>query len=693
MKKHIWKFAKFGGVTQLIFETADDILNLRKLDQKLWTVLSMPTSGVFFDKETANFLDTDGDGFIRPPEILDAVDFLKSSLKDVGVIMKEGESLTISDIVDKELLTSAKWLIKKQGKTEQSISVDDVAKNEEIYNAEENLEISDEDSQEDRLHKLFSAYVKENPDNSVDDILTKFKSEFEKYSTQQADLQKVSYGLTFNQMLNAVSSVNSIKNKVDDFFIRCKLLEYDKSANDVLTNCSEIFKTFSHKELTTETENLLDLPIALPNTEKLLDLKSKINPAYISEISDFYANAILTLCGEVYSLNEQDWKNICNKISDFENIYEKQGMSKFSKLDFSYLKEVESKSEQLEKYIHERLIFEKQKTNIKSLKKLLLLRRDFFTLLKNYVSFSAFYSGEGSIFQAGVLYFDSREANLCFSLSEDTRHGELEMLSAAYLVYCDIKRKSEKRKVLCLLTNGTSENIIAGRNGIFYDRHGNDWNATVTNVIASPVSVKEAFFTPYKNLVHFIEENMAKKTGAAQEKSNALIESAASKTVNAPKDAAKEVSTKKLDMGTIALIGTAVGGISTLIGSILQALFGLGYWVPIGVLGLLLIVSGPSMILAAMKLRKRSIGPILEANGWAINTRTKVNIPMGASFTKLIVMPKNSKIAKFDPFAEKNTKKKILISILVIFLILAVIFCYFYFFKKVGANPVKWFKS
>lgn len=92
-----------------------------------------------------------------------------------------------------------------------------------------------------------------------------------------------------------------------------------------------------------------------------------------------------------------------------------------------------------------------------------------------------------------VFYFDTRATTLCFELNDDARHATLDILSGAYLLYCDITRGTAKRKLLALLTNGASDNIVVGRNGLFYDRDGNDWNATVTKVIANPVSVREAF--------------------------------------------------------------------------------------------------------------------------------------------------------------------------------------------------------
>jgi hypothetical protein len=69
---------------------------------------------------------------------------------------------------------------------------------------------------------------------------------------------------------------------------------------------------------------------------------------------------------------------------------------------------------------------------------------------------------------------------------------------------------------------------------------------------------------------------------------------------------------------------------------------------------LLLLVSGPSVLLAWLKLRKRNLGPILDANGWAVNARAKINIPFGASLTASAKLPENAERSLTDPFAEKQ---------------------------------------
>ena len=59
------------------------------------------------------------------------------------------------------------------------------------------------------------------------------------------------------------------------------------------------------------------------------------------------------------------------------------------------------------------------------------------------------------------------------------------------------------------------------------------------------------------------------------------------------------------------------------------------------------------MIIAWLKLRKRNLGPILDANGWAVNARARLNVPFGASLTGVPELPPNAKIGSDDRFSER----------------------------------------
>ncbi|MBU2112905.1 MAG: hypothetical protein KKE94_03930, partial [Gammaproteobacteria bacterium] len=67
-----------------------------------------------------------------------------------------------------------------------------------------------------------------------------------------------------------------------------------------------------------------------------------------------------------------------------------------------------------------------------------------------------------------------------------------------------------------------------------------------------------------------------------------------------------------------------------------------------------------------MTLRRRNLGPLLDANGWAVNTRARINVPFGAALTGLARLPKGSQRTITDPYAEKKQPWGLLALLLVV---------------------------
>ena len=57
------------------------------------------------------------------------------------------------------------------------------------------------------------------------------------------------------------------------------------------------------------------------------------------------------------------------------------------------------------------------------------------------------------------------------------------------------------------------------------------------------------------------------------------------------------------------------------------------------------------MLIAWLKLRQRNLGPILDANGWAVNTKAKVNIPFGGVAHRGGRLPPGAQRDLRDPYA------------------------------------------
>ena len=99
-KKHVWHFIQTSGLVQLKFTSIDDVLNLKELDQKLWVSLACPVKGLEFPEETLDVLDTDKNGRVRAPEILNAVEFIKKYIRNPEIIMKKGDTIALKDLSD-----------------------------------------------------------------------------------------------------------------------------------------------------------------------------------------------------------------------------------------------------------------------------------------------------------------------------------------------------------------------------------------------------------------------------------------------------------------------------------------------------------------------------------------------------------------------------------------------------------------
>jgi hypothetical protein len=87
---------------------------------------------------------------------------------------------------------------------------------------------------------------------------------------------------------------------------------------------------------------------------------------------------------------------------------------------------------------------------------------------------------------------------------------------------------------------------------------------------------------------------------------------------------------------------------------------------PLAVAGIILMISGPSMVIAALKLRHRNLGPILDACGWAVNARLAINLPFGTALTALARLPERAERSLSDPYAEKRRPWALYIAIAVI---------------------------
>ncbi len=711
---HTWKFFRAGGFDQVKLESGADLANLDQLDQKLWVALACPTRGLEFDARTLDLVDTDQDGRIRVPELIAAAKWATSLLKNSDQITKCSVVLPLASINDatpegKQILASARQILANLGKADATgISIDDAADTVKIFAATTfngdgiiPADVATDEATKTLIGEIMACMGIENDRSGKPGISQAKTDAFFAEAQAHSDWWKQSEGdqkiLPLGEATAAASAaVKAVKVKVDDFFARCRLAKFDVRAVAALNRPESEYAALAGKDLTVNAAEIVNFPLAQIAADKALPLVEGVNPAWAGALATLHSTAVKPLVGDKSSLTEAEWNSLCGTLAAFDAWFAGKVGATVEKLGLKRVREIlaSKTKDTITALIVKDKALEPEANGIANVEKLVRYHRYLFVLCVNFVSFKDFYSRKTpAIFQAGRLYLDQRACDLSLMVEDVAKHGTMAALAGSYLAYCDCVRKGtgEKMTIVAAFTDGDSDNLMIGRNGIFYDRKGRDWDATITKLIDNPISIRQAFWLPYKKLVRMIEEMIAKRAAAADAASTTKMQDAAAVTASA--GAAKPAEPKKMDLGTIALLTTAftaiAGIITTVLGKV-TGLFSLGLMaIPalIGIfLGIILLISGPSMILAYMKLRKRNLGPILDANGWAINSKAKVNVPFGKSLTQIATLPPGSQRDMIDPFAEKPSPWP---KIIIVLAILAVIGGCWYYGKLDNWVPAK----
>lgn len=678
---HRWRFFRAGGVDQVQLRTGADLVNIGELDQKLWVALACPVVGSEFDKRTLELIDTDGDKRVRAGELIAAVTWAKNALADIELLAKPGDAVPLSAINGesadgKRVLATSRRLLTNLGKANAT----------EITFADMQAGLANFDKEKFNGDGIVTPATATDPataavikdalactaapatDRSGEAGLTREMAAafFDAVAAHRGwlDAGKAESVLPLGEgTAAAYAAFEAIRAKVDDYFSRVKVATYDSRALEAINREQNEYLAIAAKDLHISAEEVKHFPLARITGDAPLPLDKGLNPAWADAVAALRDKVLVPIFGaKTTALTAAQWAEVRAKLAGHAGWLGTKAGATVEKLGVDRLAELakpEHKANLEALFVHE----DEAKPLAEALKdteRLLRYRRDLMALANNFVSFRDFYSQKApAMFQVGRLYMDRRTTDLCIAVNDAGRHGSMAPMSGFYLVYCDLKNaKGDKQSIAAAVTDGDVDNLMVGRNGIFYDRAGNDWDATITKIIDNPISIRQAFWSPYKKLLRLVEEQMTKRAQAAEAAADAKVTAAAAKTDEAVDGKlptpAEPAAPKKLDIGVVAAIGVAVGGITAALGALLQAFFGLGIWMPLGILGLMLIISGPSMAIAWLKLRKRNLGPILDANGWALGTMAKVNIKLGKSLTALAALPKDAERDLVDPFADKK---------------------------------------
>ncbi|MEW5887284.1 MAG: hypothetical protein AB1735_11400 [Pseudomonadota bacterium] len=676
---HRWRFFRSGGFDQVRIETAQDLRSLDQLDPKLWAVLACPTSGLEFDRRTLQRIDTDGDGSIRVPELLHAVRWVCEQLHHPQLLFQPGADLPLDALrtdtaAGAALYAAAHQVLQRLGKpTATQIGLDDLSDPARLFppalpngDGVVPVELAPDAACAELIVHLIATQGAQTDRSGQPGVTQAGLTAFLEQAQQALDWHqraphRPGAGLeaAATGQLAALQAYDAVQAKVDDFFTRCRLLDFDPRAEAALNPDEARYTELASLTLHADSAELAALPLARVQAGAALPLSAGVNPAWQSRLAALREAAVRPLLGDCEVLTPTQWDDLGARLADCRAWLAARPADALADWSPAALRQwLDGPAPaRLAALIELDRSAAASAAGIEGLELLLRLRRDLVPLLRNFVNLSDFYGQQHpAIFQAGTLYIDQRSCTLCLRVADLERHSALAPLSGAYLIYCECTRPDEEPiTIVAALTGGDADELlVAGRNALFYDRQGRDWKAQVLRVVEAPISVSQAFWMPYRRLARFISAQ-AQRLAAAREQ-NVEAQSAAGAAAAVP-GAAAPVSSQAFDIarfaGIFAAIGLALGALGTALAAIMSGLLRLPPWqMPLVLLGLLLLISGPSMWLAWFKLRQRNLGPLLDANGWAVNIRARLNIPFGAALTGVAQLPAGAERSLIDPYAE-----------------------------------------
>ena len=695
-QKYKWQFENIGGCSRVKISSGQDIAHLDELDTKMWTVLSCPIKGLEIDEKSLKYMDFDADGKIRVNDVVGVSKWITGVLKNPDLLLEGKDTVSIEAInVETEeglkLSKAAKQILANLGKEETNISLADTADISAIFaktrfNGDGVITpASSEDA--DEISAITSAVAKTGGTldrSGVQGVtapqIEQFYTDLKAYSDWCAAEVPAPFG---DQTDAVIAAYQALDAKMKDFFMRNKLASFSPDSTLALDVQTSRIEAISAENLSAKSEEIAAYPIARITGKATLDLTAPINPAWAAQFKVLQGVAI---AADKKTLSEEDWAAIGAQFAAYTTWKASKAGATVEDLTIDVVNALlkQDKKQALLDLVAQDAAYKEESDNIEMVDKFLHIFRDFYRLLRNFITFHDFYNKEktvGSIFQSGTLIIDQRACHLCMKVENMGAHNATAATSGMFLVYCDCTTKTSpaKLQIVAAVTVGEIGSLIVGKNAVYYDNAGVEWDAVITKVVDNPISVLQAFWSPYRRMATAVE-NLINKSAA--EKDNKMMADATAKINAAPTTlpatpaegadaaAAKPAAAPPFDIakfaGIFAAIGMAVGMIGTALVTLAKGLWELSWWQLVLVfLGILLLISGPAMVLAWLKLRRRNIAPILNANGWAVNAASKISIPFGETLTDMAKYPK---MKLKDPYAKKGMPAwaKVLITLLIL---------------------------
>jgi hypothetical protein len=672
-------------------KTIKDIENVLTLDEAHWATTGVSNNALNCDNTFIDYVDIDNNKRVMCFEVTNSIKWLFKILKDRQSILDTSDILKLESIntdekEGKAIHDSVKQILKKlRNSKEQQVSLKQVRKIKEDVSKTAISEagvVLKEASEDDKIKELISSVIKtlggvphpsgkEGINKEKFDEFTKTAKVYLKWheksviSSGEKETEIMPLGLN---TLKAYKSFIKIHEKIDHFFSLCKVLSFTKRAKKITDN---IAKTAEGKTQETSAplninskeviENYLkESPLANPNLEQELVFSEIINFYYEDAVKNFIEDVIKPFkITPADRLSYRQWITIREKMAGHRKWQNSKQGAKVESIAVDKLREFTEEEfiSKVHKLIEESIDTALVLDEIRNVEKLILFQIWMMKFLNNFVYFPYLYDPQKrALFEMGTLVMDGRRFTLSVQVDNHEKHMQFSKQSNMFILYVNVLSSTEKKyEVAVPVTSGGKGNLYIGKRGIFQDTNKTDWDAEIIGIVENPISLKEAFSTPFKKLGKLINAKIEELKSAAETQLDTVVKGSETPPVQTQQTDNKGIGNLFMGGGiAIAAIGSAMAFITKTLSEVEW------HTILFTILGAVSAVLLPTFISAFIKLKKRDLSAILEASGWAVNARMKLTFKLGKFFTQ------RPKIKK--PFSIKK-----LISLFISLVILALL--------------------
>ena len=588
-----------------------DVEWLADLDRTGWIVLSRPTALPGREDPVAALLDGNGDGRVRVPEVLAAIDWLRPRLASFDRLFLPFAGLVPDDLradtPEGKALADLLAQIAPDGTPVTAAALGEARQTRLCAPGQP------------PLCGMAETFRRLCP--SPEDAETQSRKDFEsacaltdRVLAWRAALPKGDW--TYED----AAAFAALRQPVADYFLACETLRYDPAATPPPRD---------------PAKPLREAPLALPSAVSPgLPLRGGLNPAW-----RWAAERLAKWTGRDDAvLTPEAWHALCGRFAPLMAWYDGSeicppGERKafFDTVDWDDAEGIARLADPALRAELARLIDAEEakaplRATFDALERFLTLREGFLRFLRNFVNVADLYPPMADpLFLTGTLFMDGRCCRLCFPVEGDAAaHAKAAEGSRCCLVYCALERKGEAgRTILAVFTAGATGALTVGKRGVFFDLQGRDWEAVACHVAINAISLSEAFVEPWRRIGAACVETARRLLAGKGDAAVAAL---------APKPAKPAMPP---EMASVATLGIALSFVASAAAAIAAAVTNAPLWKTGAVAaGVVLAVSVPSVILAWFRLRNRDLAPILNASGWAINRAIGLTPRLGRFFTR-----------------------------------------------------------